>query len=90
MAKSLVCLAFVVVVLILSNHVFSTEGRGLIAAARTPDIANVKYESVGNPKHWEKERQKKPREVEDDDGHMDSYRPTTPGHSPGIGHSKHD
>lgn len=23
-------------------------------------------------------------------GYTDTFRPTTPGHSPGIGHSKHD
>ncbi|KAL0450322.1 UNVERIFIED_CONTAM: hypothetical protein Slati_1588600 [Sesamum latifolium] len=89
MAKSFVCLVFVVVIMIMSNQVFTTEGRRLVAAARTPDIAHVKYESVRNPKHSENERQKL-RELDDDDGHMDSYRPTTPGHSPGIGHSKHD
>ncbi|KAM7520505.1 hypothetical protein LguiB_019467 [Lonicera macranthoides] len=25
-----------------------------------------------------------------EDGFVDAFRPTTPGHSPGVGHSKHD
>ncbi|KAL7193225.1 hypothetical protein ACSBR2_024939 [Camellia fascicularis] len=25
-----------------------------------------------------------------DQGNVDSFRPTTPGHSPGVGHSDHD
>ncbi|XAR73970.1 hypothetical protein NMG60_11008112 [Bertholletia excelsa] len=30
------------------------------------------------------------KEAVDDQGHVDAFRPTTPGHSPGIGHSIHN
>lgn len=86
MAKSLLCLVFILA--IISNRVFNTEGRHLIVATSS-DNPKVKYESsVPNPKHSEKKFRRQ-LDDDDDDGHMDSYRPTTPGHSPGIGHSKH-
>lgn len=72
-----------ILIVILSNQVLHTQARVLAAdnavAASNGSVRSPSYKDIGKNKF----------SVEDD-GYMDTYRPTTPGHSPGIGHSKHD
>lgn len=73
----------VIILVILSNEVFHTDGRKLVARENSSNVVEAKH--VPNPKELGKNRFRL-----DDEGYMDSYRPTRPGNSPGIGHSKHD
>ncbi|GAA0174656.1 hypothetical protein LIER_41763 [Lithospermum erythrorhizon] len=90
MANSKIFITLFFLVLILPNVVFGFEGRRLAIKRRSLNIhidAKVTYASTegGSPS----ELIEKP-EGNATKGHLDSFRPTKPGHSPGIGHSKHD
>lgn len=79
------CFVFVILIVVLSNQVLHSQARVLLVA----NNAEVRsHESVRSPAY--KDDVGKQKFKVDDEGYMDSYRPTTPGHSPGIGHSKHD
>ncbi|KAL2248532.1 UNVERIFIED_CONTAM: Precursor of CEP3 [Sesamum indicum] len=81
MAKALACLIFLLV--ILSNH---AQGRHLTAGKST-NVAKTSYGNVVSSSPTDIGSRRRYRLEE---GYVDSFRPTTPGHSPGIGHSKHD
>lgn len=82
MAKSIACLIFVL--FILSNQVFQIEGRFVSRGLNLKDGITNNGNHVVNPK------QRGLRRFKLDGGHEDSFRPTSPGNSPGIGHeSKH-
>ncbi|KAH6788262.1 transmembrane protein [Perilla frutescens var. hirtella] len=66
-----------------SNQVLRSEARVLAGE----NVESTSHRSVESPSYKDLGKQ---RFNVDDDGYMDSYRPTTPGRSPGIGHSKHD
>lgn len=72
--------------LLLSNQVRRSEARVLVA----DDVkgSSSSYEGVRSPS-YDMEKEVLPGD-NDGSGSVDSYRPTNPGHSPGIGHSKHD
>ncbi|GFP96932.1 hypothetical protein PHJA_001837300 [Phtheirospermum japonicum] len=74
MAKAFACLVFILV--ILSNLVFHSQGRNL-------NGGGAKYgKNVPiNPNELGQHR------VRLDEEYPDAFRPTSPGHSPGIGHS---
>ncbi|PIN11329.1 hypothetical protein CDL12_16072 [Handroanthus impetiginosus] len=77
MAKSFACLTLFVL-LILSNQVFHAKGRRNLVARRSLKDEKVSYDNVGS------------RRFRLFENNVDSFRPTTPSHSPGMGHSKHD
>lgn len=79
------CFVFVILIVVLSNQVLHSQARVLLVANNAEARS---HGSVGSPAY--KDDVGKQRLRVDDEGYMDSYRPTTPGHSPGIGHSKHD
>ncbi|KAL7141365.1 hypothetical protein ABFS83_08G048000 [Erythranthe nasuta] len=81
-AKVFACLVFIFA--ILSNQVFHIEGRNLVVRENASN-AGARGENIKNPN-----KEMGSHRFRFDEGYMDSYRPTTPGHSPGIGHSKHD
>ncbi|PIN18237.1 hypothetical protein CDL12_03515 [Handroanthus impetiginosus] len=81
MAKSFACLVFILV--ILSNDEFHTQGRNLIVNKSLDHGKEARHGNVPNPKVSSSEKRMRLRLEE---GYTDSYRPTTPGHSPGIGH----
>lgn len=83
------CLVFILLIVILSNQVFHTQGRRNLVVGKSFNNAEARrYGNVAaSPNHEDLGRH---RFRVEDEGYVDSYRPTTPGHSPGIGHSKHD
>lgn len=80
------CLFFIL--LIVSNQVLGSPGRYLMVNRKClkgtkitlPDTADNSFKNSIFQRQGFRFLQ----------GHVDSFRPTTPGHSPGIGHSKHD
>ncbi|KAG6397314.1 hypothetical protein SASPL_143480 [Salvia splendens] len=64
-------------IVLLSNQVLGSQARVLAPEGKS-------NESVQSPS------QRDSRVTVDDEGYADTFRPTTPGRSPGIGHSKHD
>lgn len=83
MAKSFACLIFIL--FILSNQVFYIEGRFVSKGMNLKDGSS----SNGNI-NVVNLKQRGLRRLDQDEGDEDSFRPTAPGNSPGIGHSKHD
>lgn len=84
MATKTIHAYFVITIcLLLSNQVLRSKARVLVA----DNVKGSSYKGVQNPSYEDMAKDVLPV---DDDGSLDSYRPTTPGHSPGIGHSKHD
>nr|KYP66861.1 hypothetical protein KK1_013172 [Cajanus cajan] len=79
------CLVFVL--LFLSYELVCIEGRGLKASStKSPESVPVKPLSttkggvVANPSQFQTIAKAL-------NGYVDAFRPTTPGHSPGVGHS---
>ncbi|GER30863.1 hypothetical protein STAS_06822 [Striga asiatica] len=82
MAKSLACLFFALV--ILSINVFHIEARNL-KVARYSNSGQVKHlKSFPSPDELRGHR------IRLDEEYPNTFRPTNPGPSPGIGHSKLD
>ncbi|GAA0166375.1 hypothetical protein LIER_21539 [Lithospermum erythrorhizon] len=73
--------------LIVSNIVFCTKGRKL-KAKRSLKHHHGGVQTLPATKNIGSELENSKVVVMD--GNIDSFRPTNPGHSPGIGHSKHD
>ncbi|CAI9777488.1 unnamed protein product [Fraxinus pennsylvanica] len=80
------CLFFIL--LIASNQVLGTQGRNLMVIRKSlkgtketlPNTADNNFKNPMLQRQGFRFLQ----------GYVDSFKPTTPGHSPGIGHSKHD
>ncbi|KAF5752916.1 hypothetical protein HS088_TW01G00834 [Tripterygium wilfordii] len=87
------CLLLVVIV-IFSNEYGSLEGRKLTKNLAkdveyfSPDGHSVPRDpnkkNVGSPKHYLHHG------INLSEGLVEAFRPTAPGHSPGVGHSIHD
>ncbi|XAR73967.1 hypothetical protein NMG60_11008109 [Bertholletia excelsa] len=88
MAKTiLVCACAFVLVLVLCNEVARVEGRHLKwGHCRGKKNDNMKAKVAGIDKLSGYESMERRRKME----HLEDFRPTTPGHSPGVGHSIHD
>ncbi|TKY55725.1 hypothetical protein E2542_SST20144 [Spatholobus suberectus] len=81
------CLLFVL--LFLSHELLSTEGRNLRQSIQSPDAASstkamsfatsTTKSAVANPSQVN-------RTIRSLEGDAEAFRPTTPGHSPGVGH----
>lgn len=82
MAKFFTCLFFLL--FIASNEVFLTEGR-LSKFVNIPDAK----ETTPDPSSIVSNARVQKHGFRFTEGSVDSFRPTTPGHSPGIGHSEH-
>ena len=90
----MVCACALFLVLIACNEVvMSVDGRHLKHGAskkcmRKSEKTNLKATQVGEkPSSSSSGRG---REHESKVEHVDDFRPTTPGHSPGVGHSLHN
>lgn len=84
MAKSFAPLIMFTLFL-LTSQVFLTQGRNLVAKSKMDDMTlSNGIVSSSSPTKVEIHRYML------DEGYTDAFRPTNPGHSPGIGHSKHD
>lgn len=84
MAKFFTCMFFLLV--IVSNESFLTEGR-MFKFVNIPDAKVTIPEPnsiVSNPRVQLLQK----HGFNFTEGSVDSFRPTTPGHSPGIGHSE--
>ncbi|GLT39029.1 hypothetical protein SLA2020_132370 [Shorea laevis] len=92
MAKA-TCNCLVFLLMILSHELLFVEGRSLELKANStttllsPDAKSVNAvapkKEVASPSHYHHPM----RSMEES---VDSFRPTTPGHSPGIGHNIHN
>lgn len=90
-APSTACF-LIVVLLVLSHELVSTEGRTLreISNIQSPNFA------MASPRGFAKGTAKNdvgspnPNITSEVDEYVGAFRPTTPGHSPGIGHSIHN
>ncbi|KAK7406569.1 hypothetical protein VNO78_08196 [Psophocarpus tetragonolobus] len=76
---------FLFVLLLLSYELLCIEGRGLKATTKSPKSVSMKAMST------KKSAVAKPSQFETIarslNGFVEAFRPTTPGHSPGVGHS---
>lgn len=92
MAAKLSCLMFLSF-LVLSNQLLSSECRNLAAPRGRLTLMPMKgfnrpiHEKPILNEHHAKRAKRASRILQ---GEVDSFRPTAPGHSPGIGHSKND
>lgn len=76
--------------LILSNVVLFSQGRNLATKENLNLVYQVKV-TFGAKKDIASPREQLGRGgFRFKEGTVDAYQPSTPGHSPGIGHSKHD
>ncbi|RHN42246.1 putative encoded peptide [Medicago truncatula] len=73
-----ICLFYVLLFLSHELLLTTTEGRSLRQSIQPPNIASTKMMSTSQLYH------RSNRSLE---GDVEAFRPTTPGHSPGIGHS---
>ncbi|KAL4644857.1 hypothetical protein ACB092_02G194000 [Castanea dentata] len=97
MAQSKLISAFLFLVFILSQQIQSIEGRHLLEEAQTKigETETIKHGSVlhGDDKSNEEITSVSPPTVNVSQPApppyrgVDDFRPTTPGHSPGVGHS---
>jgi hypothetical protein len=81
MANFTHCLIFVL--LLLSCELLSIEGRSLRKSIGSPKVAFIETMTrnvVLSPRQL-------PNSRRDLEGYVEAFRPTTPGHSPGVGHS---
>ncbi|XAR73972.1 hypothetical protein NMG60_11008114 [Bertholletia excelsa] len=88
MSKLIKSTCFFLLVVLLFCVALCTEGRNLKL-----DEKKVKCIECLKPnvtKYATEKRKEVASATADDQGHMDAFRPTTPGHSPGIGHSIHN
>ncbi|KAM7516559.1 hypothetical protein LguiA_006142 [Lonicera macranthoides] len=88
-------------VLILSSEVLHGEGRKLgigktlkcvkclNVAVKISESIVVQKNNVASPNQMQNKPTAEGVKTMED-GFVDAFRPTTPGHSPGVGHSKHD
>ncbi|KAJ4714918.1 Precursor of CEP8 [Melia azedarach] len=86
MAKtSLVCSCVFILVLILCHELSSVEGRHLKCKKSSKHARQMNTLSVpkGGRHHATGSKQAQTSKVE----YVDDFRPTAPGHSPGVGHS---
>lgn len=93
------CLLFLV--LILSSEVLHGEGRKLgrgktlkcdkclNVAVKISEVNVVQKNNVASRSQMQNKLTAEGVKTMED-GFVDAFRPTTPGHSPGVGHSKHD
>ncbi|KAL3626795.1 hypothetical protein CASFOL_029367 [Castilleja foliolosa] len=104
MAKMFSCLVFILV--ILTTHVFDTQGRNAKHKNNIPMSPNelgqhrvrldeaypsaFRPTSPGHSPGTGHSLRGQRVKLEDEVGSITAFRPTTPGSSPGIGHSKHD
>lgn len=77
--------------LIFSNLLFFSQGRNLAASTQNVNLVNdVKVTLGAKIEENIMKMMGGRRGFRLMEGSVDSYHPSTPGHSPGIGHSKHD
>ncbi|KAK4393315.1 hypothetical protein Sango_1802300 [Sesamum angolense] len=102
MAQTKMIIAFFFLAILLAQKIQSTEGRNLKYKIKNEFQTHRKI-SVQNSGSFTKESKDLPRDCSimttcgneagftppppPPPGHADDFRPTTPGHSPGIGHS---
>ncbi|KAF3438931.1 hypothetical protein FNV43_RR17206 [Rhamnella rubrinervis] len=93
-----ICLVFFVL-MILSNEFVSIEARNLKQRKERKDSTFVKVQMSPNaPKTIAREAMVRRfastsqlhNSVKELEGYVGAFRPTTPGHSPGVGHSIHN
>ncbi|KAK7252839.1 hypothetical protein RIF29_37071 [Crotalaria pallida] len=78
-----ICLLFAL--LFLSHELISIEGRNLRQSIQSPQIAmstanGPSKSDVATPSQLKSS-------AKSEEGFVEAFRPTTPGHSPGVGHS---
>nr|GMC66075.1 Transmembrane protein [Ipomoea batatas]GMC67452.1 Transmembrane protein [Ipomoea batatas] len=73
--------------LVLSNQLLSSECRSLAAPKGNRLIPLKGFKKPILDEHEVRRAKHLSRVLQ---GEVDSFRPTTPGHSPGMGHSKND
>nr|GLL26477.1 hypothetical protein MIMGU_mgv1a018810mg [Ipomoea trifida] len=85
------CLVFLLfLIMILSNHLVFIEARKMAAPPRGRSRLRRRFQNHLAVGHAGEERAKGSPRRRYMEGAVDSFRPTAPGHSPGIGHSIHD
>nr|DAD22344.1 TPA_asm: hypothetical protein HUJ06_023807 [Nelumbo nucifera] len=91
MAKvKLTCICFLLFVLFFSQEIFCIEGRRLKLGEKvkcTKCLTAKRNHSVREMTERGKDTSNVDHAVATMEGYVESFRPTTPGHSPGIGHS---
>lgn len=74
------------VLLFLSYELVCIEGRGLKAITKSPKYDSIKAMST-TTKGVVANQSKLDTSSKSLNGYVEAFRPTTPGHSPGVGHS---
>ncbi|GMP28042.1 hypothetical protein CsSME_00003755 [Camellia sinensis var. sinensis] len=77
---------FFLLVLILCNEVVSVDGRRHLKRSNEAKKNSLKARAGGSERLRNGEKVVGTSKVE----YVDDFRPTTPGHSPGVGHSVHN
>lgn len=86
MAKTKLSLLLLLFLLILSSEIVSTEGRVVMKMSKSRNIHEEAIKAaMGSPS---KQNPSSTNTIEDEVAAEGAdYRPTTPGHSPGVGHA---
>ncbi|KAK7331100.1 hypothetical protein VNO77_25314 [Canavalia gladiata] len=79
-------ICFLFVLLLLSHELLSIEGRNLRQSIQPPNTSSTKAMSVAT-KSGVASPSQVDRSIRNLEGDAEAFRPTTPGHSPGVGHS---
>ncbi|PIA46381.1 hypothetical protein AQUCO_01500130v1 [Aquilegia coerulea] len=89
MAKNkLICTCTLLLVLVLSHEMIHTEGRHLKIKKRTACVKCSSSNTVRGKKESDGQKTSDVHhKITPMAGFVEAFRPTTPGHSPGIGHS---
>ncbi|KAK7309222.1 hypothetical protein RJT34_05774 [Clitoria ternatea] len=85
MARNFSCTCLFFVVLFLSYELLCIEGRSLRESTKSPKCVSVK--AMSTTKGDVVKRSQLQIDARSLNGYVEGYRPTTPGHSPGVGHS---
>nr|GMC91471.1 Transmembrane protein [Ipomoea batatas]GME21655.1 Transmembrane protein [Ipomoea batatas] len=94
LSTSLVFLLFLII--ILSNHLVFIQARKMAAPPRGNSRLRRRFQNHPAVGHAGEETKARSAAAKGSprrrymEGAVDSFRPTAPGHSPGIGHSIHD
>ncbi|KAJ4966802.1 hypothetical protein NE237_018651 [Protea cynaroides] len=90
MAKiKLVCTCFFILVLLSSNEILSAEGRHMRSEKKMKCMRCIigdRRNTIRKMREGNRKNSKSPNDVKTPQD-IESFRPTAPGHSPGIGHS---
>ncbi|XP_027347928.1 precursor of CEP8-like [Abrus precatorius] len=82
-------ICFLFVLMFLSHELLSCEGRNLRQNIQSPGVApaNAMNIATSTTKSAIVSPSQMDRSIRNLEGDAEAFRPTTPGHSPGVGHS---